>query len=139
LVAIAFLMLKSDESYRYARLELIHEKFTALKIISKGQKATSRTCKIKAALADIDHAELPQVTIPNQLSKGEQKIMASCDNSCRSYIRLWQHYLLKNVANKSGPPRRAAQVNFLLAIRRPRPFTELGVASLWLLPFVFRE
>ena len=59
-------MLKINEPYRYARPELMREKFSALKILAKGPKA--KPSSQKSGLADIyQSAKLPRVRIPNQL------------------------------------------------------------------------
>lgn len=86
LVTIAFLMLKNNEPYRYARPELMREKFTALKIMPKRQRSKSTVPKTKPGLADVYRAaKLPRVTIPNQLPKGEQKMLA--DRKLRQFVQ----------------------------------------------------
>lgn len=86
LVTIAFLMLKNNEPYRYARPELMREKFTALKVMPTGQKAKSIAPKMKPGLADIyQAARLPRVTIPDQLPKGEQKMLT--DRKLQQFVQ----------------------------------------------------
>jgi transposase len=77
LVTIAFLMLKNNEPYRYARPELMRTKFTKLKMLSKGRRpANVRTAK--QGLADVFQAAgLPPVTVPGELPKGEQRMLAN--------------------------------------------------------------
>ena len=86
LVTIAHLMLKNNEPYRYARPELMREKFTALKVMPTGQKAKNFAPKMKPGLADIySAAKLPRVTIPDQLPKGEQKMLT--DRKLRQFVQ----------------------------------------------------
>src|SRR4029079_1055018 len=53
LVTIAFLMLKNDEPYRYARPELMREKFMALKIMPQRERPQGTAPKTKPGLADV--------------------------------------------------------------------------------------
>jgi transposase len=80
LVTVAYLMLKNNEPYRYARPDLMATKFTALQ--SKHRGATSRSEKpslrgpARAGLAKVYQAAgLPSVTVPEQLSHGEQRML----------------------------------------------------------------
>jgi transposase len=68
LVTIAFLMLKNNEPYRYARPELMRRKFTTLKVITK--------MRAGSGLEGIYHAaRLPAVTTPATLPTGEQRML----------------------------------------------------------------
>jgi transposase len=77
LVTIAYLMLKNNEPYRYARPELMRQKFTALKMLPKGKKPTGTCRRAKAGLSEIYHsAGLPSATTPSQLPNGEKRMLA---------------------------------------------------------------
>lgn len=112
LVTIAFLMLKNNEPYRYARPELMREKFSALKILTQGPKAKAGSRK--PGLADIyQSAKLPSVRIPNQLPKGEQHMLE--DRKLRQFVQdlylppLTRPAAPSSVANQgrpSGRPKR---------------------------------
>jgi transposase len=74
LVMIVFLMLKNNEPYRYARPELMREKFSVLK--DSLQRAQSEVRFLKAKLGrQLSDAKLPRIRIPNQLPKGEQHML----------------------------------------------------------------
>jgi hypothetical protein len=76
LVTIAFLMLKHNEPYRYARPELMRTKFMALDILPKGRKSKAASRKTRPGLAEIYRAAgLPPVMTPDQLPKGELQML----------------------------------------------------------------
>ena len=86
LVTIAYLMLKNNEPYRYAKPELMRKKFTALDILSKGRRSTGAVQPTKSGLADVyDAAGLPQVTTPEKLTEGERRILRN--NNLRQFVR----------------------------------------------------
>jgi len=69
LVTIAYLMLKSNEPYRYARPDLMRRKFLKLKVLSKASSPGS-------GLAGVyQDAKLPAVTVPAALPNGEQRML----------------------------------------------------------------
>ncbi len=83
LVTIAYLMLKNNEPYRYAKPELMAEKLTMLDR-AKSDAARNKRSKSKASLksharsglaAVYSHAGLPTVKNPGDLSPGEQKML----------------------------------------------------------------
>lgn len=79
LVTVAFLMLKNNEPYRYARPELMREKFTTVPAAGAEKKAKSarpRT-KRKPSLDEVYQAAgLPLVRCPEELPAGEQRMLA---------------------------------------------------------------
>lgn len=75
LVTVAFLMLKNNEPYRYARPELMRKKFTTLKVKDAGSNKV-RT-RGKPGLADVYQAAgLPRVTRPEDLPPGESQMLS---------------------------------------------------------------
>ena len=64
LVTIAYLMLKNNEPYRYARPELMRKKLTKLEVLPKRTKAAGLDSIYRAA-------KLPQVKTPEQLPTGK--------------------------------------------------------------------
>jgi len=81
LVTIALLMLKNNEPYRYARPELMLEKFAALHVEgAKRQgaaKSTKRRPNGKPGLAEVyESVGLPAVTLPQELPAGEQQMLS---------------------------------------------------------------
>jgi transposase len=86
LVTIAFLMLKNNEPYRYARPALMHNKFTALRIMPPKSTGKARTSKAATGLADIYRAAgLPKVTSPDALPTGERRMISNC--KLKGYVR----------------------------------------------------
>ena len=82
LVSIAYLMLKNNEPYRYAKPKLVAEKFAALDRAAGGKTSKSRkrkpgpTAQARAGLAAVyAHAGLPKVTSPDNLPDGEQRML----------------------------------------------------------------
>jgi transposase len=80
LVTIAFLMLKNNEPYRYARPELMREKFATLRArtseTKKGEASPRPRGKGKPGLAEVYKAAgLPPVTCPQELPAGEQRML----------------------------------------------------------------
>jgi hypothetical protein len=82
LVSIAYLMLKNNEPYRYAKPKLVAEKFAALDRAAGGKTSKSRkrkpgpTAHARAGLAAVyAHAGLPKVTSPDNLPDGEQRML----------------------------------------------------------------
>jgi transposase len=83
LVTIAFLMLKNNEPYRYARPALMRGKFAALQARgqeSRGSDGSAKPkprAKGKPGLAEVYRAAgLPAVTCPEELTSGEQRMLA---------------------------------------------------------------
>lgn len=81
LVTVAFLMLKNNEPYRYARPELMRAKFAALQARSSEPGDTTRTTKSRAkgkpGLAEVYRvAGLPEVTSAEELPAGEQRMLS---------------------------------------------------------------
>jgi transposase len=83
LVTVAFLMLKNNEPYRYARPELMRQKFAALKTRSLEPSGADEPAKPKpraqrrSGLAEVYRAAgLPAVTCPEELPTGEQRMLA---------------------------------------------------------------
>jgi hypothetical protein len=86
LVTVAFLMLKRNEPYRYARPELMRGKFAALQ--TRGGEASGtaapakpkRRTRGKPGLAEVYQAVgLPAVTCPEELPAGEQRMLTERD------------------------------------------------------------
>jgi transposase len=81
LVTVAFLMLKNNEPYRYARPELMQEKFAkvpATSATTKKGKGTRSRAKEKPNLAEVYRAAgLPEVQGPEQLPAGEQRMLTA--------------------------------------------------------------
>jgi transposase len=80
LVRIAFLMLKNNELYRYARPELMRKKFSPLQTTGSAEKVTATAAqprlRRKAGLAEVyQSAGLPAVTSPEELPAGEQRML----------------------------------------------------------------
>ncbi|WP_435011796.1 IS110 family transposase (plasmid) [Tundrisphaera lichenicola] len=80
LVTIAYLMLKNNEPYRYARPELMREKFAKLQgagtQAAEGTQASPRA-KAGSGLAEVYRsAQLPPVTAPESLPAGERRMLA---------------------------------------------------------------
>jgi transposase len=81
LVTIAYLMLKDNEPYRYAKPELIREKFAKLRgnghEPAEGPSAPRPRTKAKQGLEDVYRsAQLPPVTGPEGLPAGERRMLA---------------------------------------------------------------
>jgi len=81
LVTVAFLMLKNNEPYRYARPELMRAKFATLQARNSEPEGTTRTTKSRAkgkpGLAEVYRvAGLPEVTSPEELPAGEQRMLS---------------------------------------------------------------
>lgn len=76
LVSVALLMLKNNEPYRYARPELMREKFSRLSEAATGTRARILKGKSKPGLEEVyDAAKLPKVTSPAKLSRGERRML----------------------------------------------------------------
>jgi transposase len=80
LVTVAFLMLKNNEPYRYARPELMREKFATLQAGGPEPEGAAPAAKPRAkgkpGLAEIYQAAgLPAVTCPGDLPAGEQRML----------------------------------------------------------------
>lgn len=77
LVVVAFLILKNNEPYRYARPALMREKFSRLGETATGKRAPVLRGKPRAGLAEIYQAiKLPPVKIPQKLPRGERRMLA---------------------------------------------------------------
>jgi hypothetical protein len=82
LVTIAYLMLKNNEPYRYAKPKLMAKKFTALDHAAGGKLSKSRkrrpgpAAQARAGLAAVyANVGLPNVTAPGELPDGEQRML----------------------------------------------------------------
>jgi len=86
LVTIAFLMLKNNEPYRYAKLDVVKGKFTECR--RKSQKtASKRNRKTAASLEESPLNDLyrqhglPACQSPSEWSTGERRALAAADIS----------------------------------------------------------
>ena len=78
LVTIAFLMLKNNEPYRYARPELMREKFTKLKLLKPSKLAKRKAGQAKPGLSEVyDAVGLPPVRSPERLPVGERSMLTN--------------------------------------------------------------
>ena len=81
LVTIAYLMLKNNEPYRYAKPELMRTKFAKLQVPSPGADGSARPpqrANTGAGLAEVYRAvQLPSVTTPEGLPAGERRMLAA--------------------------------------------------------------
>jgi len=78
LVTIAFLMLKNNEPYRYARPELMRKKFTRLDLLQPSKLPKCKPGQAKPGLSRIYAAAgLPQVTAPDRLPAGERRMLTN--------------------------------------------------------------
>ena len=74
----------NNEPYRYARPDLMREKFSNLKLLPK--RPAAKRGSPKPGLADVyGDAKLPRVRIPNQLPKGESRILD--DRGLRQFVQ----------------------------------------------------
>ena len=116
LVTIAFLMLKNNEPYRYARPELMREKLSKLKLLPK--RPAAKPGSPKPGLADIYRdAKLSRAWVPNQLPKGEARMLE--EHELRQFVQDLYSTVCANFGQaigEAGPPRGAAQVIFVLAM-----------------------
>ncbi len=114
LVTIAFLMLKNNEPYRYARPTLMHNKFTALKILPKKPSGKERTSKAARGLTEVYRAAgLPEVSSPEALPAGEQRMLS--ERKLKGYVREIYH-----PAKKAGSTRTPSHAKSGRPERRPR-------------------
>lgn len=76
LVTIAFLMLKHQEPYRYAKPELMRKKFRELHHTATGERLPPQRTKRPRGLADIYRdLGLPDIAAPAALPKGERTML----------------------------------------------------------------
>jgi hypothetical protein len=76
LVTIAFLMLKHQEPYRYAKPDLMRKKFRNLHYLATGERLPPRRAKSPLGLADIyNSVGLPKVSSPAVMRKGERSML----------------------------------------------------------------
>ena len=108
LVTIAYLMLKNNEPYRYAKPKLMAEKFTALDRAASGKAAKSRKRKpgpaaqARAGLAAVyANAGLPEVTSPDKLPDGEQRMLE--ERKLRDFINDLYVPVSKKTTTKTPP------------------------------------
>lgn len=94
LVTIAFLMLKNNEPYRYARPELMRKKLTKLEVLPKGTKAAGLDSIYRAA-------RLPQVKTPGQLPPGEDRMLT--DLELQVFVRELYQPTKRDARGKRGP------------------------------------
>lgn len=81
MVTIAYLMLKNYESYRYAKPELMREKFAKLqgpgRELAEGLPTLQTRTKAKAGLTEVYRlAQLPPATAPEGLPAGERRMLS---------------------------------------------------------------
>lgn len=77
LVTIAYLMLKNNEPYRYARPDLMRQKFTKLKVLESSRIPQRKAKSPPHSLSTVYHAAgLPAVKEPQQLPVGERRMLA---------------------------------------------------------------
>jgi len=81
LVTIAYLMLKNNEPYRYAKPELMREKFAKLRcpgpVPAGGTQTPRPRTKVGATLTEVyESVPLPPVTAPEGLPAGERRMLA---------------------------------------------------------------
>ena len=80
LVTIAFLMLKNNEPYRYARPDLIRKKFAKLKVLKPNKVGRRKSGQAKPGLSAVyDAVGLPTVTSPERLPAGERRMLSDHD------------------------------------------------------------
>lgn len=103
LVTIAFLMLKNNEPYRYAKPPLMKKKFTSLKLLTS---KSPNNVPAATGLSEIYQAAgLPAVTLPEALPAGEQRMLAEC--RLKGYLReIYRPANKASVAAKSSPASR---------------------------------
>ena len=76
LVTIAFLMLKHQEPYRYAKPELMRKKFRELHHTATGERLPAQRTNRPRSLADVyRQLGLPNVAVPAALPKGERAML----------------------------------------------------------------
>jgi hypothetical protein len=88
-VTIAYLMLKNNEPYRYAKPELMREKFAKLQgpgtQSAEGTQSPPRS-KAGSGLAEVYRsAQLPPVTAPEDLTAGERRMLA--ERELRDFVQ----------------------------------------------------
>ena len=125
LVTIAFLMLKNNEPYRYARPELMQQKFTKLKLLKPSKLAKRKAGQAKPGLSEVyDAAGLPPVRSPEQLPVGEQRMLTN--HKLAEFVQ--ELYQPPGLSEKTShpvtaarPPERAARLVIFLPIPRLAP------------------
>lgn len=76
LVVVAYLMLKSNEPYRYARPELMRTKFADLGKTATGKQSPVLRSKPQARLPEVySAAKLPSPKPPQKLPRGERRML----------------------------------------------------------------
>jgi hypothetical protein len=76
LVTIAYLMLKSNEPYRYAITKCVHEKFTGLRSVATGKPMRGKPGSVPKNLpAACERHGLPSVRRFDQLPAGERRML----------------------------------------------------------------
>ena len=79
LVTIAYLMLKNNEPYRYAKPELMAHKFAVLNRGTNGSAPRRKrgfTAQARSGLTAVyTHAGLPPVVAPDELPNGERRML----------------------------------------------------------------
>jgi transposase len=104
LVTIAYLMLKNDEPYRYAKPELMNKKFAKLRGTGRepaeGPSAPRPRTKAKEGLEEVYRsAQLPPVTSPEGLPAGERRMLA--ERGLEDFVR--------GLYDPAGPSARRAE------------------------------
>lgn len=114
LVTIAYLMLKNNEPYRYAKPKLMAEKFAALEHATGDGSSHSRkrtpgpTSQARTGLAAVyANARLPKVSSPNELPDGEQRMLR--ERELLSFIRDLYEPAPKQPAVKVNAKRRSTR------------------------------
>jgi transposase len=112
LVTIAYLMLKNDEPYRYARPKLMREKFAELQGTGTRSAEGSPTpprSKVGAGLEEVYRsAGLPPVTAPDGRPAGERRMLA--EREVEDFVRgLYQGRGVASEAGQGEGRRRASR------------------------------
>jgi hypothetical protein len=95
LVTVAYLMLKNNEPYRYARPELMRKKFSELRAAGRGGSGASgprrRLTAAGARLPEVYAAAgLPPATAPQELPAGERRMLT--DQGLGGFVEdLYEH------------------------------------------------
>ncbi len=108
LVTIAYLMLKNNEPYRYARPALMHDKFAALKMLQKKPRSPRSAPRSATGLAEIYQAAgPPNVTSPEVLPAGEQRMLT--ERKLKSYVREIYRPAKKGRLEATQPPTKSGR------------------------------
>lgn len=109
LVLIAYLMLKNNEPYRYARPDLMREKFSKLGETATGERTPVLRGRPKPGLAEVyTAAKLPPVKQPQELPPGERRMLE--ERKLDDFVReLYQPTPQKRRATKGASPAKGSK------------------------------